>query len=165
MRAVIRMGLAALAALAPLGLAAGAGAQSLPTLQQYPLRDRIFGSGGAFFPDYVTPSERGSSFYTGVAQGKRGAIFAVGTADFNCQQTQNPTIRVLAVPPGGRVFIAPGSFVATGIDAGTTRCLGRTLRGLVVTYKGPRTPGRVSLRVTYPPRGAWFDHVVAVPAR
>ena len=147
--------------------ATGAAAQSLPTLDQYPLRERVFGSGGAFFPDYVTPSYSGITYVTGTGVGTKGAIFAAGTTDFNCQQTQVPTITVLSAPAKGRVTIGYGAFVATGRDGGAMNpCLGRTLKGLVVTYKGPAAPGeQVTLRVTYPTLGAWYDHVVPVRVR
>lgn len=172
LRPVLAMALAAGLAPAVVG-ATGAVAQTLPTFQQYPLRDRVFGSGGALFPDYSNPSEGGISYLTGTGAGK-GAIFAAGTADFNCQQTQVPTIKVLSAPPGAKVSIKYGSFVATGLDGGmsdlrggaTTKCFGQPVKGLVVRYKGPRAPGQsVSLRVTYPTLGAWYDHVVPVPAR
>lgn len=147
--------------------ATGAAAQSLPTLQEYPLRDRVFGSGGAFFPDYVTPSYYGITYMTGTGAGTKGAIFAAGTTDYNCQQTQVPTIKVLSAPPRGRVTMGYGSFVATGRDGGAMNpCMGRTLKGVVVRYKGPSAPGdKVTLRVTYPTMGAWYDHVVPVSGR
>lgn len=156
--------------LAGLLLATGAaGAQSLPSLQQYPLRDRVFGSGGAFFPDYVTPSDYSSSYLIGRGSTK-GAIFAAGTADYNCQQTQVPTITVLSAPQPAKVKVRYGSFLATGIDGGSgianTKCVGQTMKGMVVTYKGRAAPGdTVTLRVTYPTLGAWYDHVVPVSAR
>ncbi len=141
-------------------------AQSPPTFQQYPLRDRVFGPGGAIFPDYVTPSEYGVSFMIG-GGGSRSAVFAAGTSDYNCQQTQIPTIQVLSAPPGGKVSIQYGRFVATGIDGGhTTKCIGQPAKGLIVSYKGKAAPGStLKLRVTYPPRGEWYDHVVAIPPR
>ncbi|MFS8038683.1 hypothetical protein ACI7BZ_17290 [Xanthobacter sp. AM11] len=160
---------AALSALAvSLGLAASAGAalaQSPPTFQDYPLRDRVFGPGGAVFPDYVTPTDSGIAYLTGL--GGKGSVFAAGTADFNCQQTQVPTIKVLSAPAGGKVTVRYGAFTATGIDGGlTTLCLGRALKGAVVSYKGKAAPGaQIALRVTYPTRGAWYDHVVPVSPR
>lgn len=171
MRTALRLALAALALPLALGAAAtGAGAQSLPSLEQYPLRDRVLGPGGAFFPNYVTPSQPGISYMIG--QGPRaglpkGGIFAAGTSDFNCQQSQVPTIKVLAAPPGAKVSIAYGRFTATGTDGGAANpCIGRPAKGAVVTLKGRRAPGQsVTLRVTYPTLGAWYDHVVPVPAR
>lgn len=158
----------ALAALAPAAVlpAGGALAQSPPSLQEYPLRDRIFGPGGAVFPDYVTPSEYGVSFMTAYP-GTRKALFAAGGSDNNCQQTQIPTIRVLSAPPGGKVLIGFGGFTATGIDGGfTTLCVGRPAKGLIVGFKGKAAPGaQIALRVTYPPRGVWYDHVISVPPR
>lgn len=165
-------GLAVAAAFACTALGAThALAQSPPSLQEYPLRDRILGPGGAVFPDYVTPSEGGTSFLTGRGTAK-GAIFAAGTTDYNCQQTEVPTITVLSAPARGKVKVGYGSFVATGIDGGalgyagggaTTKCLGQTLKGTVVSFKGRAAPGEtVTLRVTYPTLGAWYDHVVPV---
>lgn len=161
------------AALSALALAAGviatagvAQAQTPPTFQQYPLRDRVFGPGGAIFPDYVTPSEYGVTYMIG-GSGTRSALFAAGTSDYNCQQTQIPTIQVLSAPPGGKVMIQYGSFIGRAIDGGyTTRCLGQPAKGLIVSFKGKAAPGsQIALRVTYPPRGAWYDHVITVPPR
>ncbi|MEP9353265.1 hypothetical protein ABLE93_06645 [Xanthobacter sp. KR7-65] len=151
------------AAVVPAG---GALAQTPPTFQQYPLGDRVFGSGGAIFPDYVTPSEFGVTYMIG-GSGTRSALFAAGTSDYNCQQTQIPTIQVLSAPPGGKVAIQYGSFIGRGIDGGyTTRCLGQPAKGLIVSFKGKAAPGsQIALRVTYPPRGAWYDHVIPVPPR
>jgi len=182
--ALATLSLAALALAAPLAVgASGALAQSPPTLEQYPLRDRIFGPGGAVFPDYVTPSEFGITYYTGAGStagkggGKGGgesgnksgsnAIFGAATADFNCQQSQVPTIQVLSAPRGAKVSTGFGSFIATGRDGGAiTPCMGRPMKGTVVRYKGRAAPGEsVRLRVTYPTLGAWYDHVVPVPAR
>lgn len=147
-------------------LAAGAQAQTLPTFEQYPLRDRVFGPGGAFFPDYVTPYERGIAYMTGGGT-SRHDVFAAGTTDFNCQQTQVPDITVLSAPSRGTVKVRYGSFLATGTDGGATNpCLGHTLKGMVVSYKGRAAPGEmIRLRVTYPTLGAWYDHVVPVPTR
>lgn len=144
----------ALAAIAP------AAAQSPPSLQQYPLYDRFFGPGGAFFPNYVTPSVNGFVFLTGAAP---RAIFAAGTADYNCQPSQAPTITAIALPPGGRIGTRIGGFTATGTDNGIgwgNRCIGEPVGGTVVTYKGP--PGRVTLRVAYPPQGLWYTHAIVV---
>lgn len=163
----VRAALSALAVSGTLLLAAGtAFAQSPPTLQQYPLSDRVFGPGGAVFPDYVTPSEYGTSFLIG-GSGTRSALFAAGTADMNCQQTQVPSIRVLSAPATGKVTIGYGAFRPTGIDGGaSTLCLGRPAKGLVVGFRGKAAAGeRIVLRVTYPPRGAWYDHTVAIPVR
>ncbi|QRG05250.1 hypothetical protein EZH22_19390 [Xanthobacter dioxanivorans] len=164
----VRAALSALAmtAAALLIPAGSALAQSPPTFQEYPLRDRVFGPGGAVFPDYVTPSEYGVTFMTG-GTGTRSALFAAGTSDYNCQQTQIPTIQVLSAPPGGKVQIRFGAFTASAIDGGyTTRCLGRPAKGLIVSFKGKAAPGsRIALRVIYPPRGVWYDHVIPVPAQ
>lgn len=158
---------------------AGADGQptGLPTLDSYPLRDRIFGSGGAFFPNYSMPSEYGLSYMTASgaslapvgptkAAAKNGRpIFAAATVDFICQAEQRPQITVLSAPAGGKVVVTPAQFVATGTDAGSTYCLGRPVSGAVVRYIGrpPRGGTTVALRVTYPHLGAWYDHVVQVP--
>lgn len=171
MRTALRLVLAALVAPLAFGVAAGgAGAQTLPTFEQYPLRDRIFGSGGALFPNYSMPSQPGISYMIGSGPGAqlpKGGIFAAGTSDYNCQQTQVPTIQVLSAPPGAKVTVSYGRFVATGIDGGATNlCVGQPAKGAVVRYRGRRAPGQtVTLRVTYPSLGAWYDHVVPVPAR
>lgn len=159
----------ALAVAVSAGLLVSAGAalaQSPPTFEQYPFRDRVFGPGGAIFPDYVTPYESGVSFMIG-GGGSRSALFAAGTSDYNCQQTQILTIQVLSAPPGGKVSIQYGRFVATGIDGGrTTKCIGQPAKGLIVSYKGKAAPGStIKLRVTYPPRGEWYDHVITIPPR
>ena len=112
------------------------------------------------FPNYVTPSVGGTTWLTGAAP---RAIFAAGTADFNCQPQQVPTITATALPPGGRIRVRISPFTPTGTDAGPgwgTRCLGQPITGSVVTYKGP--PGTVTLRVAYPPQGLWYSHTLAV---
>ncbi len=163
MRAVVRATLfpLATAALFAAGLG-GAAAQSPPSLQEYSLYDRFFGSGGAVFPNYSRPSEGGIAYVIGRGSA-RGDIFAAGTADFNCQPSQAPRIEVMSAPQGGQVFTRLGNFTATGIDAGITKCVGQKAFGSVVSYKGPRTPGAtVTLRVIYPTLGAWYTHVVPV---
>lgn len=169
MRTALRLVLAALSLPIALG-ATSASAQQPPTLQQYPVRDRVFGPGGAFFPNYVTPSMPGISFMTGTGAGAqlpKGAIFAAATTDFLCQQSQVPTIKVLSAPAGLKVSTKMGAFVATGTDGGAANpCIGRPATGTVVSVKGRRTAGQsVTLRVTYPTLGAWYDHVVTLPAR
>lgn len=160
------MALSLRTALAAAGLAAAvtaslpAAAQQPPSLQEYPLRDRFFGPGGAVFPNYVRPSVGGIAFFTGTA---RGAIFASGTADFNCQQAQVPNIRAIALPPGGRIRTRIAPFTLTGTDGGAgwgNRCVGRSMPGTVVTYKGPR--GLVTLRVSYPPNNISTTHTLSV---
>lgn len=173
MRTVLRLATRCIALaglVTTLGAATGAGAQSLPTLEQYPLRERVLGPGGAFFRDYVNPSQPGISYITGTGPGAnlpKGAVFAAGTTDFFCQQSQVPTIRVLSAPAGARVRVGYGRFVATGTDGGAANpCIGRPAKGAVVTVKGRRARGEtVTLRVTYPTLGAWYDHVVPVSAR
>ncbi|MGE4373675.1 MAG: hypothetical protein AB7E29_12410 [Xanthobacter sp.] len=149
--------------LSVVGLGAGdALAQSPPSFQQYPLRERLLGPGGALFPNYSYPSEQGIAYVLGRGT-RRNDIFAAGTVDFNCQQTQAPQVRVLSAPPRGRVSIRLASFRITGFDAGLTNCLGQTTKGMVVSYSGPWAPGAmVRLRVIYPTLGTWYDHDVPV---
>lgn len=168
----LRNALSALALVASV-LPALAGADGLPTLESYPLRDRLFGPGGALFPNYSMPSEYGIAYMTasGAALASGGPakagrpIFAAATVDFICQAEQRPQITILSAPAGGKVVVAPAQFVATGTDAGSTYCLGRPVSGAVVRYIGraPRGGTTVALRVTYPHLGAWYDHVVQVP--
>lgn len=163
--------LAALAA-AALGAAAvcapaPAAAQAPPDFQAYPLRDRLLGPGGAVFPDYVNPSLPGIAYLTGTTGGPKGMVFGTATADMLCQASQRPVIQVLSGPPGARISVEPGTFTATRTDAGSTYCLGRPVSGAVVRYSGrvPKGGTTLTLRVTYPPLGAWYDHVVRVPVR
>ncbi|MGQ3674163.1 hypothetical protein ACT6QH_01480 [Xanthobacter sp. TB0139] len=150
-------------ALSVAGMGADAAlAQSPPSFQQYPLKERLLGPGGALFPNYSNPSELGIAYVLGRGT-RRNDIFAAGTVDFNCQQTEAPQIRVLSTPPRGQVSIRLASFRITGFDAGLSKCLGQSTRGMVVSYRGPRAPGAiVRLRVIYPTLGAWYDHDVPV---
>jgi hypothetical protein len=148
-------------------LALGAGsalAQSPPSFQDYPLRDRVFGPGGAIFPNYVTPSESRIAYMTGSGN---GILFGAATVDFLCQAEQRPVITLVKPPAQGKVAIVPGTFVATGTDAGSTFCLGRPVSGAVVRLVGRPPKGGMSLvvRVTYPHLGAWYDHRIEVPGR
>ncbi|TCT07571.1 hypothetical protein [Aquabacter spiritensis] len=150
-----------------LGIPSPAFAQSPPSFQEYPLRDRILGPGGAVFPNYVTPSESSIAYLTGAAGGPKGIAFGAATVDFLCQTEQRPTITILSAPPRGKVVVTPGAFVATATDAGSTFCLGRRVEGAVVRFVGrpPKGGVKIALRVTYPHLGAWYDHVVEVPSR
>ena len=163
MRTIVRATLFPLAAAALLGAGpGGAAAQSPPSFQEYPLRDRLLGPGGAVFPNYVHPSEGRFTYVIGKGSA-RGDIFAAGTVDFNCQQSQAPRIEVMSAPQGGQVSVRLANFTATGIDAGITKCVDQKVRGSVVSYRGPRRPGAtVTLRVIYPTLGAWYTHVVPV---
>lgn len=140
-----------------------------PNFQQYPLLDRIFGFGGAIFPGYVSPSNGRNdrdrvAFLTGGGQGRM--IFAAGTADRLCQMTQAPRIRVMSAPAGVRITQDIGSFLATGTDAGSRRCVGRTAGGARVFATGRAPRGStVTLRVTYPLNGPSYTHVVALPSK
>lgn len=140
-----------------------------PNFQQYPLLSRIFGFGGAVFPGYVSPSngrngQDGIAFLTGGAQGRM--IFAAGTADRLCQMTQAPRIRVVSAPAGVKITQDIGSFVATGTDAGSRRCVGRSIGGARVFATGRAPRGStVTLRVSYPLNGPSYTHVVALPSK
>lgn len=150
-----------------LGAASGALAQSWTSFQEYPLSERIFGPGGAIFPNYVTPTESSIAYLTGGAGGPKGTAFGAATVDFLCQTEQRPKITVLSAPARGKVVVSPGTFIASATDAGSTFCLGRPVSGAVVRYVGrpPKGGARIALRVTYPHLGAWYDHVVEVPYR
>lgn len=156
-----------LGALAAVAAPAPAAAQAPPDFKSYTLRDRLLGPGGAVFPDYVNPSLPGIAYLTGTTGGPRGMVFGTATADMLCQASQRPVIQVLSGPPGARISVEPGTFTATRTDAGSTYCLGRPVSGAVVRVSGriPKGGATLTLRVTYPPLGAWYDHVVRVPAR
>lgn len=152
------------AALLGVGASTAGLAQSPPSFQEYPLRDRIFGPGGAVFPNYVTPSEPWIAYVTGSGQ---GIAFGAATVDFICQAEQRPVITVIQPPAKGKVVVSPGTFVASRTDGGSTFCLGRPVSGAVVRYVGrpPKGGTQFAVRVTYPHLGAWYDHVVQVPGR
>lgn len=139
-----------------------------PTLQQYSLWNRIFGSGGAIFPGYVSPIDnraRGSiSHVTGGGDGSP-LVFAAGSVDSRCQMTQAPTISVVTPPQGVTLNINLGSFTARAIDAGSTFCIGRRVGGMRVTYSGrpPRGGTTARLRVSYPPSVRSYTHVINIP--
>lgn len=153
-----------LAATLLMTLSPGAFAQSPPSFQEYPLKDRVFGPGGAVFPNYVTPSESSIAYVTGTGP---GIVFGAATVDFLCQAEQRPVITLLKPPASGKVQVQPGTFVARATDAGSTFCLGYPVSGAVVRYVGrpPRGGTQFVIRVTYPHLGAWYDHVVTVPGR
>lgn len=154
-------------ALLALGLPSLASAQTPPTLQDFPLRDRLFGSGGFWSPSFVTPSDSTLTFITGTSGGPKGMVFGAAIVDSRCQNRQAPEIRVLAAPPGVKLSTRLASFRASAVDTGPSFCVGRTVTGTVLTYSGrpPRAGAMVRLRVIYPPMGAWYDHTVQIPAR
>jgi hypothetical protein len=124
---------------------------------------------GLFSPDYVTPSWREPGYMTGDARSAppvrgRQLVFAAATVDALCQQDGSPLVQLLAPPRGGRIAVDLGWFVATGIDAGSTYCLGARVRGTRLYYVGrsPRGGDRLVLRVIYPNRGLTYDHDIAV---
>ncbi|HSI40038.1 MAG TPA: hypothetical protein VLA00_05765 [Xanthobacteraceae bacterium] len=140
-----------------------------PTFEAYPLRDRLFGPGGAIFPGYVQPPDRDGrerfAFMTGGGEGS--VVFAAATVDRLCQWNQVPEITVLQGPARGTLSVDIGSFTAGRSDAGTSFCLGRQVRGARLHYAGRPPAGgtSVKLRVFYPIPGRSYDHVVAIPAR
>jgi len=145
-----------------------------PTFQQYPLLDRLFGPGGAIFPGYTSPAMNSISYQrlallTGGGAGR--VVFAAGMADTSCQPADAPTITVLSAPAGVNLSTDYGRFVATGNDAGSTYCFGRTLRGtrLVLVGRAPRGGGSVTLRVSWPRvgrnGGTSYTHTVPLPAK
>lgn len=141
--------------------------QGMPDFKAYPLRDRVFGPGGAVTPDYVAPSETVLSFLTGTNGPKRGTIFGAASADLLCQQEQRPQITVLQAPAGVKLAVEPGTVLASSLDGGSTYCLNRPAAGTVVRAVGrvPKGGATVLLKVTYPHLGAWYIHEVQVPGR
>ncbi|MCS0502218.1 hypothetical protein [Ancylobacter mangrovi] len=145
-----------------------------PTLQQYPLLNRLLGPGGAVFPGYTSPVGDGNSYQrlaSLTGGGANGVLFAAGMADSLCQPADAPRLTVLSASPGLKLSTDYGRFVATGNDAGSTYCLGRTVRGtrLVLSGRPPRAGGNVTVRVSWPlvgrNGGRSYTHVVSIPAR
>lgn len=141
-----------------------------PTFQQYPLVNRIFGFGGAIFPNYVSPAtgprDGGGGQLAYVTGGGQASMqFAAGTVDKFCQMGQVPTITVLQGPSTGRVSFDVGGFTATGTDSGSRRCVGRQVEGARMFYKGRPPAGgtSVTLRVKYPLNGPSYTHIVQIP--
>ena len=145
-----------------------------PSFQQYPFWNRIFGGGGAIFPGYTSPASNDGSYQrlallTG--GGTNGIVFAAGMADTLCQPADAPTLTVLSAPPGVKLTTDYGRFVATGNDAGSTYCRGRTVRGalLVLAGRAPRGGGSVTVRVAWPQvgrnGGTSYTHTVSLPAK
>ncbi len=135
--------------------------------QEFRLGPWLQGEPGLFSPHYVTPSEDLPGFLVGGGRGRGAPVFAAATVDMRCQQEEVPRITVLRGPRAGRLFIDIGPFVATGVDAGSSLCVGRRVRGARVFYSGRAPRGdSVVLRVHYPPRGTPYgvthDHVIAV---
>jgi hypothetical protein len=133
--------------------------------QEFRLIPWLQGEPGLFSPHYVTPSEDQPGFLTGGGRG--GLVFAAATVDQRCQQEEAPRITVLRAPRAGRLSVDIGSFVATGIDAGSTYCLGRRVAGTRVFWSGRGGRGQsIVLRVAYPARGTPYgvtqDHVIAL---
>lgn len=140
-----------------------------PSFQQYPLLQRIFGGGGAIFPNYVDPGDGRRQSWTGfVTGGGEGRmIFAAGTVDRLCQDGEVPRITPLdPLPPGVKLSFDLGPFIATGSDGRGNLCIGRQVRGTRVFSAGrpPHAGATVRLRVAYP-RAASRTHVVTIPAR
>lgn len=132
----------------------------------YP-REWRHGNSGLFARDYVTPSEDLPGYLTGSAAKVRGTrgrlVFAAAAVDQRCQQDGSPRISILSAPRGSRVGFDIGSFTATGVDGGSSYCLGRRVRGTRVFYIGrPGSGERIVLRVAYPHKGLLYDHVISV---
>ena len=126
--------------------------------------DWWWGRSGLFSRDYVTPTFDEPGYLYGNSRSARSTragklVFAAATVDDYCQQDGSPRITVLDAS-GGRIATDIGSFVAVGNDGGSRRCLGRTVRGTRVYYRG--RGNRVVLRVAYPTKGLTYDHVISV---
>lgn len=140
-----------------------------PSFQTYPLMNRIFGFGGAIYPDYVDPSttrhETKLAYLTGGGQGRM--VFAAGTVDRLCQMEEAPKVVVLDPPARGSLSFDLGKFAATGSDGGSRHCVGGVAEGIRVFYSGkaPKGGTTATLRVSYPRFGRSYTHVVAIPAR
>ncbi|MFT0859364.1 hypothetical protein [Ancylobacter sp. G4_0304] len=140
-----------------------------PSFQQYSIWNRVFGTGGAVFPGYVSPptnNRRGNTSYmTGGGVGR--LVFAAGSVDRLCQWGQVPTLQVLSPPPGASFTTDIGNFTATGINAGTTQCVGRHVRGARLFYAGQGAAAGTSIRVriSYPPPGRSYTQTVVIPAQ
>lgn len=150
-----------------LALPALACAQTPPGPGDFPLRDRLFGSGGFWSPNFVTPTDSTLTFITGTSGGPKGMVFGAAVVDTRCQNRQAPEIRVLAAPPGVKLSTRIASFQGAAVDTGPSFCVGRSVTGTVLTFTGrpPRHGATVRLRVIYPPMGAWYDHTVTLPVR
>jgi hypothetical protein len=128
-------------------------------------RDWLYGRSGLFYRDYTTPTYDEPGYLYSKASSVRSSaagrhVFAAATVDDYCQQDGSPMIAVLEAPAGGRVATDIGTFRAAANDGGSKKCIGRTVRGTRVYYKG--RGGRVVLRVAYPTKGLTYDHVIAV---
>jgi hypothetical protein len=123
------------------------------------------GRSGLFAPDYITPYVDEPGYLIGDSRSARPTragklIFAAATVDDNCQQDGSPRITVLDAPRGARISSDLGHFIAVNNDGGSKRCIGRTVRGTRVFYRG--RADQVVLRVAYPTKGLIYDHVIAV---
>ncbi|MBB3773475.1 hypothetical protein FHS55_004112 [Angulomicrobium tetraedrale] len=145
-----------------------------PTFQQYPFWSRIFGTGGLIFPGYTSPTSNDSSYQRLallIGGGTGRVVFAAGMADTLCQPAGAPTLTVRNAPPGVTLTTDYGQFVATGNDAGSTFCRGRTVRGtrLILSGRAPRGGGSVTVRVSWPRigrnGGTSYTHTVALPSK
>jgi hypothetical protein len=155
---MIRKSLAATAALFMLGTFA-ADSQGI-----YP-REWWQGRSGLFAPDYITPTLDEAGYLTGDSRSARPTragklIFAAASVDDYCQQDGSPRVTVLDAPRGARISTDIGSFVAVHNDGGSKKCIGRTVRGTRIYYRG--RADRIVLRVAYPTKGLTYDHVIAV---
>lgn len=126
------------------------------------------GRSGLFARDYITPSEDEPGYlfaYSDRARSSRSGrlVFAAASVDQYCQQDGSPKITVLDAPRGSRVSTDIGRFVAMSNDGGSRLCIGHSVRGTLVYYRGPARPGdHVVLRVAYPTKGLTYDHAIPV---
>jgi hypothetical protein len=133
----------------------------------YP-RDWAYGRSGLFARDYITPYYYEPGYLYGNASSARSTKagnfdFAAASVDEYCQQDGSPSVTVLEAPQGSRIATDLGTFVAVQNDGGSKRCLGQTVRGTRIFYRGRSGRGdRIVLRVAYPTRGLIYDHVIAV---
>lgn len=142
-----------------------------PTFQQYSIWDRLFGTGGAIFPGYVSPiddrQDTRIALLTGGGEGR--LVFAAGTADSRCQSAQAPRISVVSAPPGVQLTTDYGPFTVRANDAGSTRCFGQSIRGTRVFLSGRAPRGATAtLRVAYPRvgrTGGTYTHTVVLPSK
>jgi hypothetical protein len=160
---MIRKSLTTAAACALLVLAsASADAQGF-----YP-RDWAYGRSGLFARDYITPYYDEPGYLYGNSSSARSTnagkfVFAAASVDERCQQDGSPQVTILEAPRGSRIATDLGRFVAVQNDGGSKRCLGATVRGTRIFYRGRSGHSdRLVLRVVYPTTGLTYDHVIAV---
>ncbi|TCT07572.1 hypothetical protein [Aquabacter spiritensis] len=100
------------------------------------------------------------NYYTG--GGADGVLFAAGTANQQCTSLGPAAISVIRTSPGVQLTVQPGAFAVTGTDYGYLVCLGKMVQGTLVTGTGT---GEATIRVTYPPLGQWYEHILVLSGR